>query len=255
MQQTQLEYKFYATLLDSFQSYLNSDVIYDRYWGYSENPPHTLEEFREKQFLSLIDRINRKPFDSEVADRGTAFNEVIDCMVMHRKPKKMTVQRVKDLNGALTGLNVTYKERTFFFPMSLVKEVSSYYAGALPQQYIQAILPTMYGKVLLYGYIDYALPFCTHDLKTTRQYAVGNYKDHWQHIVYPYALMKNGCNVPDFEYNVVELGKTFYRTYTESYSFVPERDIPRLTEHCEDFIRFLKENRDLITDKKIFNLK
>lgn len=252
---TRLEYKFYATLLDSFQSYLNSDVIYERYWGYSENPPHTMEEFRQKQFQSLIDHINRKPFDSEVADRGTAFNEVIDCMVLHRNSGRIKVEKVRNDNGKLTGLNVTYKERTFFFPMSLVKEVSSYYAGALPQQYIQAILPTMYGNVLLYGYIDYALPFCTHDLKTTRQYAVGNYKDHWQHIVYPYALMKNGCNVPDFEYNVVELGKTYYRTYTESYSFVPERDIPILTEHCEDFIRFLQENRELITDKKIFNYR
>ena len=67
--------------------------------------------------------------------------------------------------------------------------------------------------------------------------------------------MKNGCNVPDFEYNVVELGKTCYRTYTESYSFVAERDIPKLTQHCEDFIRFLQTNRDLITDKKIFNLR
>lgn len=250
-----LEYKFYATLLDAFTTYLNSDTIWERYWGFSENPPHSPEEFRQQQFQSLIDRINRKPFDSEVADRGTAFNEVIDCMVAHRNSKKIAVQRVREADGTLTGLNVTFNGRTFYFPMALVREVSDYYNGALPQQYIQAILPTMFGDVLLYGYIDYAMPFCTHDLKTTKQYAVGNYKDHWQHIVYPYALMKNGCNVPDFEYNVVELGKTFYRTYTESYSFVPDRDIPKLTMHCEDFIRFLTENRNLIIDKKIFNLK
>lgn len=250
-----LEYKFYATLLDSFQSYLNSDVIYDRYWGYSENPPHTMEEFRQKQFQSLIDRINRKPFESEAADKGTAFNEVIDCMVLHRNSAKIQVHREHDEKGKLTGLRVIYNGRTFFFPFPLVKEVSDYYKGALAQQYVQAILPTMYGDVLLYGYIDYVQPLCTHDLKTTGQYAVGNYKDHWQHIVYPYALMKNGCDVPDFEYNVVEFGKSFYRTYTESYSFVPERDIPKLTMHCEDFIRFLQENRELITDKKIFNYK
>lgn len=251
----QVEYKFYATLLDGFQNYIDSDVIWERYWGYSENPPHTPEQFREQQFQSLIDRINRVPFESEAATRGTAFNEVIDCMILHRNSDKVKIVKVRDESGKITGLNASLNERTFYFPLALVREVADYYQGGLPQQYIQAVLPTIFGDVLLYGYIDYCMPFCTHDLKTTGQYAVGNYKNHWQHIVYPYALMKNGCNVPDFEYNVVELGKTYYRTYTESYSFVAERDIPRLTQHCEDFIRFLQTNRDLITDKKIFNLR
>lgn len=251
----QVEYKFYATLLDGFQNYIDSDVIWERYWGYSENPPHTPEQFREQQFQSLIDRINRVPFESEAATRGTAFNEVIDCMILHRNSDKVKIVKVCDESGKITGLNATLNERTFYFPLALVREVADYYQGGLPQQYIQAVLPTIFGDVLLYGYIDYIMPFCTHDLKTTGQYAVGNYKNHWQHIVYPYALMKNGCNVPDFEYNVVELGKTCYRTYTESYSFVAERDIPKLTQHCEDFIRFLQTNRDLITDKKIFNLR
>lgn len=251
----QVEYKFYAILLDGFQNYIDSDVIWERYWGYSENPPHTPEQFREQQFQSLIDRINRVPFESEAATRGTAFNEVIDCMILHRNSDNVKIVKVRDESGKITGLNATLNERTFYFPLTLVREVANYYKGGLQQQYIQAVLPTIFGDVLLYGYIDYCMPFCTHDLKTTGQYAVGNYKNHWQHIVYPYALMKNGCNVPDFEYNVVELGKTFYRTYTESYSFVAERDIPRLTQHCEDFIRFLQVNRDLITDKKIFNLR
>lgn len=253
--QPKVEFKFYATLLDGFQSYVDSDLIYERYWAFSDNPPFTMEEFREKQFQSLIDRINRVAFSNEAADRGTAFNEVIDCMVLNKNSEKIKVQRVRDERGSLAGLNCTYNGGTYYFPIQLCREVAEYYKGSLPQQYIQAILPTMFGDVLLYGYIDYVMPFCTHDLKTTGQYAVGNYKSHWQHIVYPYALMKNGCNVPDFEYNIVELGKTFYHTYTESYSFVPERDIPRLTEHCEDFIRFLQSNRELITDKKIFNFR
>lgn len=248
-----LNYRFYATLLDAFQNYVDSDIIWEKYWGFVEEPPHSPEEFRQQQFQSLIDRINRVPFDSEKADRGTAFNEVIDCMVLNRNSDRIKVTKVRDDNGTITGLNATYNERTFLFPLTLVREVSNYYKGSLPQQYIQAILPTIYGNVLLYGYIDYVQPFCTHDLKTTGQYAVGNYKNHWQHIVYPYALMKNGCDVPDFEYNIVELGKTFYRTYTESYSFVPDRDIPRLTQLCEDLIRFLQDNRSLIKDRKIFN--
>ena len=250
-----INYKLYPTLLDSFQNYIDSDVIWEKYWGFSENPPHTPEQFREQQFQSLIDRINRVPFESEAATRGTAFNEVIDCMVLHRNSDRVKVMKVRDESGKVAGLNATLNERTFYFPLALVREVADYYQGGLPQQYIQAVLPTIFGDVLLYGYIDYVLPFCTHDLKTTGQYAVGNYKNHWQHIVYPYALMKNGSNVPDFEYNIVEIGKTFYRTYTESYSFVAERDIPKLTQHCEDFIRFLQTNRSLIKDTKIFNLR
>ena len=254
MQQPNICFKFYATLLDAFQTYLDSDIIWERYWGFSENPPHTPEEFRQAQFQSLIDKINRKPIDSEAADRGTAFNEVIDCMVLGRNSDRVRIVKVKAEDGAIAGVNATLNERTFFFPLALVREFADYYKGALPQQYVSAILPTIYGDVMLYGYIDYVMPFCTHDLKTTGQYAVGNYKNHWQHLVYPYALFENGVNVPDFEYNIVELGKTFYRTYTESYSYVPERDVPRLTRHCEELILFLQENRELITDKKIFNL-
>ena len=41
----------------------------------------TEEEFEEIQRLSLIDTINRVPFDSEDADRGTAFNEIVDCFI------------------------------------------------------------------------------------------------------------------------------------------------------------------------------
>lgn len=249
----QLRYRFYASLLDAFQQYLDSDIIWDKYWAFSENPPHTPEEFQKIQFQSLIDKINRVPYDSEAADRGTAFNEVIDCMVLNRKSEKVAIQKLSE-NGAVVGLNATYNNRTFFFPLPLCREIADYYKGALAQQYVQAVLPTIFGDVLVYGFIDYVLPFMTCDLKTTGRYNVGDFKNHWQHIVYPYALIKNGMNVKDFEYNVVELGKTYYNTYTESYSFVPERDIPKLTQHCEDFIRFLQQNRELITDKKIFNL-
>ena len=46
MQTKQPKFKFYATLLDAFTGYLRSDAIYERYWGFSENPPHTPEEFK-----------------------------------------------------------------------------------------------------------------------------------------------------------------------------------------------------------------
>ena len=253
----QPKYKIYATLLDSYFNYLNSDVIYERYYGWSENPPCTEEEFQQKQFQELIDRINRKPFDSEVADKGTAFNEVIDCMIENRKSETVQVEKIySDIgNGEqkVIALKAVYNNRSFVFPISLCREFANYYKEALTQQRVEAILPTAYGNVLVYGLIDELMPTSVHDIKTTGSYTVGKFKDHHQHLVYPYALMKNGSDVRTFEYNIVEFNKGGYvvDTYTETYVFNPERDIPILTNHCEEFIRFLEENRELITDKKI----
>lgn len=256
--QMQPKYKIYATLLDSYFNYLNSDVIYERYYGWSENPPCTEEEFQQKQFQELIDRINRKPFDSEAADKGTAFNEVIDCMIENRKSETVQVEKIySDIgNGEqkVIALKAVYNNRSFVFPISLCREFANYYKGALTQQRVEAILPTAYGNVLVYGLIDELMPTSVHDIKTTGSYTVGKFKDHHQHLVYPYALMKNGSDVRTFEYNIVEFNKGGYvvDTYTETYVFNPERDIPILTNHCEEFIRFLEENRALITDTKIF---
>ena len=215
----QPKYRIYATLLDAFGEYLNSDVIWDKYWGWSENPPHTPEEFHEQQFQELIDRINRKPFDSEAADKGTAFNELVDALIEKRKPNDMDVER----NAENTCYTVIYKNRTFTFPISLCCEFADYFKGALTQQRVEAILPTAYGNVLVYGVIDELMPTSVHDIKTTGSYTVGKFKDHHQHLIYPYALMQNGSDVRTFEYNIVEFNKGGYvvDTYTETYVFNP----------------------------------
>lgn len=272
----QPKYKIYPTLLDSFYGYLNSDVIYEKYWGWSENPPHTPEEFKEQQFQALIDKINRVPYYSEAADKGTCFNEIVDCIVEHRKSDKMQIEKVYKVirEGAcdnlgntlyydeiptneVIGLKATYNNREFTFPIGVCREFANYYKGALTQQYVEAILSTAYGDVLIYGFIDELMPNSVHDIKTTGSYFVGKFKDHHQHLVYPYALMLSGSDVRTFEYNVAEFNKGGYvtGTYTETYVFTPERDIPILREHCEEFIRFLKKNRELITDIKIFGEK
>ena len=255
----QPKYRFYATLLDAFWNYLNSDVIYNRYWGFSENPPHTEEEFREIQFKDFIDRINRVPFDSEPADMGTAFNEVIDCMVESRKSESVEVEKVYiDENGRecdenvvgsiIVSLRTTYNNRTFTFPITICREFANYFKGALTQQRVEAILPTSFGDVLVYGNIDELMPTAVHDIKYTGKYSAFKFKDHFQHLVYPYCLIQNGNDIRTFEYNITDMKETF----TEVYVFVPERDIPILTSHCEELIRCIEENRDLISDKKIF---
>ena len=246
-----IAYKFYATLLDAFQNYVDSDVVYDKYWGWSENPPHTPEEFHELQFQELINRINRVPFDSEAADKGTAFNEVVDCMIENRNSDKVKIVKV-ELNGIIIGINALYNNREFYFDINLLREFANYYKGALTQQYVEAVIHTSKGDVLIYGYIDELLPTSVHDIKTTSQYYVGKFKSHSQHLVYPYCLIQSGNDVRTFEYNVGVIGKVGYSTYTETYVFDPERDIPILTQRVEDLIQFVEDNRDLITDTKIF---
>lgn len=252
-QNKNLKYIFYATLLDKFQSYISSSDIYQEYWGFSENPEFTEEEFHEKQRLSLIDTINRVPFESDAADKGTVFNEIVDCLILNKKSSKMEIS-----SDCETGLiTATYKNKYFIFPISLCVEFSNYYKGAIPQVRTEAVLETSRGNVLLYGDIDELMPVSIHDIKTTKKYSVGKFKRNWQHKVYPYCLNNNGCNISEFEYNIAVINETkkgiSYETFTEYYAYNQERDIQLLRNHVENLIDFIESNRDLIIDKKIFN--
>jgi hypothetical protein len=253
----QPKYLIYATLLDTYQNYVSGGSIWQDYYGFSEDPAVSEDEFCEKQKHSLLDRINRVPLsweDSEKADRGTAFNEVIDCLLSGKKSEKTTITLIRDGNTA--KVRADYNGRSFVFPLSLCQEFSRYFHGASSQVQVAATLPTQYGDVLLYGYIDELMPTSIHDIKTTGQYKVGKFRRNWQHIVYPYCLNASGNDVRDFEYNVAVLNDKYpcnYETRTEHYNYVPERDVPRLVECVEGLVEFIEAHRDVITDKKIFN--
>ena len=127
-----ISYKIYPTLLDCFMCYQDSDVIYDKYWGFSEDPPQTPEEFHQLQFQGLIDKINRVPFDSEAADKGTAFNEVVDCLIEKRNSDKVKIEKIKN-NDCVVDVMATYNNRIFTFDINLLREFADYYKGALTQ--------------------------------------------------------------------------------------------------------------------------
>jgi hypothetical protein len=246
------KYNFYATLLDKYQDYLSSSVIYNQNFGFSENAEKTEEEFEKEKFNELIDCINRVPFDSELADKGTAFNEVIDCMIEGRKSDKMEISKGYDsVTNNLTCLIANYKDRVFTFPLSLCRTVSEYLKGAIVQQLVESKIKTKYGEVLLYGYIDGILPFKIYDIKTTSKYTAFKYRNKWQHIVYPFCLINSGVDIADFEYLVTDFKNVFFETYTYSH----DSHHQDLVLHCEGLIEFLEQNKDLITDKKIFNFR
>lgn len=272
-----VKYQFYATLLDAFQGYINSSEIWNDYWGMSDDPSKTEEQFEQEQFESLINRINRVPMkweDSEAADKGTAFNEAVDCLIANRKSEKMIITKVYETKvygqvnncdpderyadieqtNKVIAINVNYNKRTFIFPITLVREFAQYYQDAISNVFTEGILPTKYGDVSLYGYIDELGPLTVHDIKTTGKYKAGKFRNNWQHVVYPFCLNQQGNPVTDFEYNVAVLGSgTGYSTFTEYYRYNPEKDINRLQIVVESFIDFLELNRNLIFDNKIFN--
>ena len=240
-------YKFSPSILDKFQSYLKSSEIYHQYYGFSEEPKVTEEEFEQEQFQSLINSINRVPIaweDTEAMDRGTAFNEVVDCLIDNRKSDKMQISSNKE-----TGtISAAYNNRTFQFPIALCKEFAEYLKGALTQQFTDGYVETKYGTVYLYGYIDQLMPFKVVDIKTTAQYNAFKYRDNWQKVVYPFCLNHNGNHINEFEFVVTDLKNS----WTENYNYNEEKDLPELIEHCERFIEFLEQNKTLITNKKIY---
>ena len=249
-----VKYNFYATLLDAYQNYLDSDRLWEKFWGSSDNPKITITEYAEQSRKDLIDKINRVPFDSEAADKGTAFNEIIDCLIEHRNTDKMTVSKVYNDDKKITALSAKYNNRQFVYPIDLCKDLADYFKGAITQYFTEATINTKYGIVKLYGYLDELMPTCIHDIKTTSRYEAYKFRDHWQHIVYPFCLRQEGNDVSRFEYDFVKWGKDMtYEFYTEVYNYNEDVDKPRLISHCEGLIEFLEANKEFITDKKIFN--
>lgn len=251
-----INYKFSPSILDRFEGYINSSKVYQQYYGFSEEPSITEEEFEQKKFQELIDGINKVPMkweDSEAADKGTAFNEVVDCLIENRQSEKVEVKRIYDNSietTPLVALKATYNKRTFHFPITLVREFADYCKGAVTQQYCEAPIETKYGNVLLYGYMDEVLPFKIIDIKTTGKYNAFKYRNYWQRFVYPYCLKHSGMSEGylDFEFLITD----FRNTWVEMYDFNPAVSIPYLKEHCEAFIEFIEANKHLITNPKIF---
>lgn len=251
MSSQQLKYKIYPSLLDSYQNYLDSDKNWEKFYGMSDEPKITIDEYEEKCKKELIDKINRVPFDNPAADKGTAFNELVDCLIHHKPSNKMTCEKLYAASpqNEVIAVRCVFNNRSFDFPLWLVREFAHYYKGSISQVYTEAVLSTKYGDVLLYGFIDELMPDSVHDIKTTSKYYSDKYKKGWQRYVYPYCLNKQGNGVHTFEFNATD----FRNTYTESYTYKEERDIPILTDFVESFIEFLLANKSLITDKKIFN--
>jgi hypothetical protein len=227
-------YLFYPSLLDKFSRYLHPEEL----MGYGK----TEEEVEQE----LLDAINRVPSasESEAAEKGTAFNNLIDAAITAK-----SYEDIPMVEGLVHHVSRTGKAYEFQFPVALVLELAEYFKGSASQVLCEGTIETRCGLVGLYGYADEVKANVVYDLKTTSRYDFPKYLHSWQRHAYPYCLRQRGVMVDTFEFTITN----FRSTYREVYHYEPEKTEALLRGVCEQFIDYLEARREVITDRKIFN--
>ena len=300
----QPNYAFSPSLLDAYQRmvstkpeeffYQDEAGAWHLNWNETEEMLHYSEEevdaLLRQEFIDYVNRVPSEP--SEAASRGTAFNDIIDCLVLKRKPSGRTVIKTirsgEDLYEAKTekarmeensfsisphdcdaiyakvGTPFIYSALDgfeFFFDKDFCREAGEYFGGSICQYYTKANLETTKGIVELHGYIDYLRMMHVYDAKTTKRYSFGDYQTRWQRYAYPFTLIESGMmnEIQSFEFTVYVLKGGSGRTplisgtqFREVYTYDHEQARTMLTQQCERLIEFLEANRHLITNEKIF---
>ncbi len=257
------DYRIYATLLDGFQDLLDSELIWDEHWGKIEDPKMTPAEFEIEKEVGLINSINRVPFTAEAASKGTAFNEIIDCLIEFRGSSRedckihSSVIPVDDTPRSCIIAEID--NFSFIFDTQFCREFADGIVGSLPQFRCEHTMSTEFGEVELYGFIDEMLPRRVVDIKTTGNYSWGKFERKWQRHLYPWALTESGMakDIDEFEYRVVVFPKDANppikgSVYSEVYSYNHAKSAVLLKSHVEHFIHWLESRRELITDRRIF---
>ena len=259
------KYRFSPSLLNSFQSLLDSDTLYEQFYGDSEDPPMTPEEYYKQKEAELLNAINRVPFSSEAAEKGTIFNELVDCIVENRKPREdMLVQKIYEENkSSVVALHAELNGYAFDFDINLVRSVARYFSGAICQYRTEAPIDTSFGPVILYGDVDYIIKDVVYDLKTTGKYSsYGKFNSGMQKELYPYCLTESGeiVGISGFEYTIITLkDPTKERPFidgefhTEWFSFNYDESKRMLRDIAESFIQWIEDHRSLIHHQRIFN--
>jgi hypothetical protein len=261
---SQPRYRIYPSLLDKFQGFLDAEIAAEEFWNLDSEGEYkeTADEMSDRLEKELLDAVNRVPREPiEAADRGTCFNEVVDCLIAHRKCEYegMDIRSEKRADSGVIIANLNGFE--FVYDLEVCKDAALYFKDAISQHPCSAILPTRYGDVELYGYADEIKGDVVYDIKTTGRYDFGKYGRGWQRYAYPYCLVASGemPGVSAFEYTAFLWSGGTSRTpvltakmYPEVYTYDHATAERELRHICERFIEWLEAHRGQITDKKIF---
>lgn len=260
-----IKYNIYPSLLIKYQELLDYEYLYNEYWGNSDDPKYNLEEFYLIQEANLINSINRVPFENEAASCGTAFNEIVDCLIENRKSSRedCIIKSKKDNNGN-TVIEARIHDFVFDFDLQLCRETADYFTGSIPQYLAKAVMSTDYGNILLYGFADEWVSSQMFDIKTTGKYSWGKFEKGWQRHVYPWCAIESGdaTEIESFTYYVIEWayqrkGEPLKAkgVYLETYTYNHEESGVMIREILESFIGWLLSRRIFIQDQRIFGGK
>lgn len=265
---TQPDYCIYPSLLDKFQDMLDYEIVAEQSWNkQGDEYKLTPDEMYDKIEVELINYINRCPKEpSEAADKGTAFNEIVDCIIENRK-SRMDNCDIRSVNNSFGEKVIRAKINgfAFYFSKSLCQHVAAYFANSLTQYLAEAAMRTRYGNVRLYGYIDEWVGNKMYDIKTTSIYQWGKFEHKWQRHLYPWCVIESGMttDIESFTYYVIKWAYRSSNTpidvpvtasdiYTEEYTYNHAESGALLQEHVEHFIEWLEYRKPYITDKRIF---
>lgn len=183
------QYNFYATLLDAFCWYQQSE---------SENA--------EKEF---IDKINRVPVTDEKAlermNKGTAMNDLVDKLILGKEVEPVG----------------------YDFSADVVTGLAEYLIGSVSQYCVSTTLNIGGNQVVLYGYMDYIKENRAIDLKTTSSYELGKYAGSMQRHIYPICLYNEEIFIDEFEFVVTDFTNIYKEPYKvnimESYAVIQSK--------------------------------
>lgn len=276
--EAQPKYRIYPSLLDKFQDLLDYEKVAEEDWNKvsesaierGEYPGCEIGDYKlspdemyDKIEIELINSINRCPkAANEAADKGTAFNEIVDCLIENRKSEKDDCRIYSTTNsGGRRIIRSEINGFTFDFDLDLCKRVANDFKGSLPQFFVSGIINTRYGDVEIYGFMDEWKGNEITDLKTTGTYSFGKFERKWQRHAYPWCAIESGLTteVAFFTYYVIEWAyqrrgdPLTAKTITqETYNYDHPTSGMLLRQHTESFIEWLDAHREYITDQRIF---
>lgn len=276
--ETRVDYCIYPSLLIAYQNLLDYEEVAEEDWNKVSEAAHQRGEYLDRDIgdykltpdeiylkleCDLLDSINRVDGRyGEAAAKGTAFNEIVDCLIEKRKSNNPDCVIYSTHNK--DGEKVIHAEidgYKFDFDIELCKRTAEHFKGSFPQYLVKAIMKTSFGNVLLYGYIDEWVGNKMDDIKTTSRYSWGKFEKGWQRHVYPWCAIESGdtTEVESFTYYVVEWayqrkGEPLKAkcVYQETYSYDHEASGNKIRATLESFIGWLHAHKDFIQDKRIF---
>lgn len=260
----QPDYCIYPSLLDKFQDLLDYEIVADEPWNKSGDdyklPPDEMYYKIEAELIDMINRVDGIP--SEAADRGTAFNEIVDCLIRKepctREDLKIYSTTTPEMQKVIVAEIDDFK---FIYDARFCKQVAALFSGSLTQYMCDATMQTSKGSVWLYGYIDEWVGNKLYDIKTTGYYNFGKFEHKWQRHLYPWCVIESGMatEIESFEYTVVVFPKGQLilsgTVYPEVYTYDHEQSTSLLRAHIEAFIDWLESRRKFITNPRIFGGK